>query len=565
MEKQKRMKKKEKKFYIYKIIATLLAGLAVLFVLNIAPNYIRDEIADKTNLVINNSNVTKVLKNDVIIDNNIIYISTKDIANFFDGDIFYDNKYDQIITSSDTKLATLKIDEKKVSINGSDISLIASAIKKDNEFYLPISEIGKSVYNVETRYIKDTNIVVIVSLDRELTYVNSNKNNNIKSKPTVFSKTIDKVNSGDNITLVNSTENLPNGWSKVTTQNGKIGYVKTNTLVNTTKVRENLEVNNKIEGKISMVWDYFSQYVTAPRRSGEIEGVNVVSPTFFYLQRLGKGNILANVGINGENYIKWAHNNGYKVWALVSNDSMKETTSEILNDYKLRENLINNIVTAVETYNLDGINLDFENIYMADKDMFTRLVIELAPRLRELGKILSVDVTAPDGSEDWSLCYDRNEIAENADYIVFMGYDQYGTSSTSAGTTAGCNWVEANIRKFLGQEEVEKDKIILGMPFYTRTWTESNGKVESRVVDMESIADILPNDATIIWDEELKQNYAEYTRNDIQYKMWIEDIDSLKAKLELVKTYDLAGAAYWEKDRETEDIWSLVAQMLEVE
>lgn len=109
---------------------------------------------------------------------------------------------------------------------------------------------------------------------------------------------------------------------------------------------------------------------------------------------------VANVGTAGTNYINWAHNNGYKVWALLSNNSDKPTTTEILNDYKLREKLINNIVTAVVTFNLDGINLDFEYLNESDKDVYSRLVIELAPRLKELGKVLSVDVTAPDGSPD---------------------------------------------------------------------------------------------------------------------------------------------------------------------
>ena len=123
-------KQKEKKFYLYKIIVTALFVMAIAFILNVAPNYIRNDITDKINLVINNSNITKNLKNDVIVEDGVVYISTKDIANFFDGNIYYDNKYNQIITSSDTKLATLKIDEKKVYINGAEVDIIASAIKK---------------------------------------------------------------------------------------------------------------------------------------------------------------------------------------------------------------------------------------------------------------------------------------------------------------------------------------------------------------------------------------------------------------------------------------------------
>lgn len=558
-------KKKEKRIYIYKIIVTIILALAIMWILNIAQNYIRNEISDKTNLVINNGNVTKSLKNDVIVEDGVIYISTKDIANFFDGNITYDDKYDQIITSSDTKLATLKIGENKCTINSSDTRIIASAKKIGDQFYLPFSEISKGVYNVETKYIQETDTVVLVSLDRALTYANSSKNNSIKYEPTIFSKTVDKVEKGDTVTVVNSKgESQNNTWTKVITENGKIGYVKTNSLANTKQIRNELTIEKQIDGNISLVWDYFSQYASAPKRTGSIKGVNVVSPTFFSLQKLGRGNIVANVGQAGEDYIKWAHNNGYKVWALLTNDGMKETTSEILNDYKLREQLINNIITIVMTYDLDGINLDFENMYETDKNMYSRLVIELAPRLKELGKVLSVDVTAPDGSPEWSLCYNRNLIGEVADYIVFMGYDQNGISSPKEGTTAGCDWVEANIKKFLGQEEVDANKIILGTPFYTRVWSEENGKINSKVIDMDDIYSSLPEGTKIEWDDSLKQNYAEYQKDGKTYKIWIEDSESLRYKLELVNTYNLAGAAYWEKDRETDDVWDIVSEILKI-
>ena len=561
----KEIKNNTKKFYIYKIIVVAIFTALIVFILNKAPNYIRNDITDKTNLVINNNNITRNLKNDVIVEDGVVYISTKDIANFFDDSIFYDNKYNQIITTSETKVATMKIDEKQVEVNGTKQDLMASAKKINENFYLPFSEISNSVYNVETTYVDTTDTVVLVSLDRELTYANSSKNNNVKYKPDIFSRNVDKVNSGDTLTVVNTEEELPSGWSKVTTENGKVGYVKTNTLANLDQIRSTLNLEKQIDGNVSMVWDYFSQYVTAPQREGEIKGVNVVSPTFFALQKLGKGNIVANVGEEGEEYIDWAHSNGYKVWALVSNDSMKETTSEILNDYELRKQFINNILTVVEIYNLDGINLDFENIYEADKNMYTRLVVELAPRLREMGKVLSVDVTAPDGSPDWSLCYDRNEIANAADYIIFMGYDQNGISSPKEGTTAGCDWVKANINKFLGQEGVDSSKLILGVPFYTRVWIEKDGELDSKVWDMEDIYENIPEGTNIEWDDSLKQNYAEYEQDGATYKVWIEDDDSIKAKLELVNEYNLAGAAYWEKDREPDEIWNTISEVLSIE
>ena len=557
---------KEKRFYIYKLIVVLVFALAVWFVLKTATNYIKDDIVGKTNLVINNSNTTKNLKNDVIVENGVVYVSTKDIANFFDDHISYDNKYDQIITTSETKVATLKLNENKAKVNGSTVDLVASAKKIGEQFYLPFSEISESVYNVETTYIEDTNTVVLVSLDRELTYANSSKKNSVKSKPTMFSKTVDKIEKGDNVTVVPSKNGDENGWTKVTTENGKIGYVKTTTLANTKKIRDNLEMGKQIQGNVSLVWEYFSKYAKAPQRTEKIDGVNVVAPTFFSLSDSKKGAIVANVGQAGQNYINWAHSNGYRVWPWVANEATnkadKDLTSEILNDYKLREKLINSIVSAVEMYNLDGINLDFENMYESDKDAYSRLVIELAPRLKELGKVLSVDVTAPDGSPDWSLCFNRNVIGDVADYVIFMAYDQHNQSSTEAGTVAGCDWVEANINKFLGQEGVKPEKIILAMPFYTRVWNVTDGGLSSSAVDMKSQSTLIPGDAKITWDDSLKQNLAEYEKNGRTYKVWMEDAKSLKCKLDLVKKYSLAGGAFWRKDQETSDVWKVINENL---
>ena len=554
MRTRKEVKEKSNWFRKLVIIAIFIGLIAI--VINLAPNYIRKEITGKINVIINNNNVTESMKFDCYVDeNDVIYMATKDIANFFDEDIFYDNVYDQIITTSNTKVATLKLDEKEMYVNSSRVKIYGAATKKDGNFYLPFSEM-KDVYNVEVNYIKESNIITIDSLDRELKKANASKDISVKYKPTILSKTLDKVEKGDSVIVI---KELENGWKQVRTDLGQIGYTKDVTNIYT--VREKMEDNKQIEGKVSLVWDYYSEYADAPNREGTtINGVNVVSPAFAILEELGEGELDINIGEAGENYIEWAHKNGYKVWPIISNNSDKKTTSEILNDYKLREKLINNIVNFALKYNVDGINIDFEYMNMSDKDVFTRFIIELAPRLKEYSKVLSVDVTAPDGSEDWSMCYDRYKISKVADYIIFMAYDQYGISSTKSGTTAGADWVEVNIKKFLGQEGVEKDKLILGMPFYTRLWKETDDKVTSGVVSMKNIDSKIPSNVEKIWNEDLKQYYVEYQENGVTYKMWLEEEESIKAKFSLMKEYDLAGAAYWQKDFEKSSIWDIVAE-----
>ena len=141
-----------------------------------------------------------------------------------------------------------------------------------------------------------------------------------------------------------------------------------------------------------------------------------------------------------------------------------------------------------------------------------------------------------------------------------MAYDQNGISSPKEGTTAGADWVEVNVKKFLGQEGVSKDKLILAMPFYTRLWKETSTGVTSSTVLMKSIDSTLPEGVEKVWDNDLKQYYVEYTQNGTTYKMWLEEENSIKAKFDIMNKYELAGAAYWQKDFESSNIWNIVSE-----
>ena len=538
------------------IIALVLIVGAIGGYYVIKRNYIVSKI-NQTNLIINNSNATSSLKNNVYIKNGVVYVSKPDIYNFFDNTIIYDEKYNQVVTTSSTKIASLPIDSKQIQVNSSNTTIKAGAIILDEVAYVPISELDE-VYNIKTTYVESEDLVYIDSLDREQQTATLKKDSSIKYKPTIISATLAKAKQGDTLTIANRSDYpVPNGWTRVRTENGTLGYIQTGKLNEFKTIREKAEEKAKIEGPISLAWDYYSEYVSAPTRTGKIIGVNVVSPSFFYMTKYSTTNVYENVGNEGIAYVNWAHGNGYQVWPMLTNSNMNET-SKMLSDYKSRETVINQIIKYIKQYNLDGINIDFEGMYEADKDNFSRLLIEIRPRLNEIGAVLSVDVTAPDGAPEWSLCYDRYTIGKVADYVMFMAYDQYGVSATKAGTTAGHNWVEANVKKFLGQEEVKAEKIILGIPFYTRVWKEINGNVISSVVNIGNVNNVIPSNATKTWDENLQQYYVEYKKGGATYKIWVEDEKSIEAKLDLVSKYNLGGAAYWEYDRATNSIWNLI-------
>lgn len=545
---------------IKKVIIILLALVVIGFVVVKAEIFIKEKTDGKINLIINNNNVTSRLKNEVRIDDGIIYVSMDDMKNFFDKYIYIEEETNEIITTYDDKIASIGFESNKLTLNGSTKKISAHALKDNDIVYMPISEM-QDVYNIELKNIEDTKVITIDSLDREQISADTKSKISIRSKSRFFSKTVDKVQKGETVILVDDGQD--SGWAKIRTQKGKVGYVKANKLTDITTIREAKERTKQITGKVDMFWDYYSQYVKAPDRTGQtIDGVNVVSPSFFNLDK-NDGSLKDNVGDAGISYINWAHSNGYKVWPIISNaEAGIKITSTILNSYTKRQKLIESIVQKCAQYDIDGINVDFENMYEADKDKYSRFIIELMPRMLEMGIVTSVDVTAPDGDPNWSLCFDRNVLGDVADYLIFMAYDQYGTSSTKPGTTAGLNWVETSLKKIIDYDQVDTQKIILGMPFYTRQWTiTADGQIKDRtVVSMMNIK--IPNNVEKQWDDTLKQYYIEYASGKNTVKMWIEDGTSIKEKVSLVSKYNLGGTSCWRKDMETSNVWTIIKEGL---
>ncbi len=548
----------KKKKRIIKIFITIISIIIIGIIAYNINNYIILDKNKNINLVINNKNVTSNLKKEIIIEDDNVYLSKQDLGNFFDKYIYEDTENDNIVTTYNNKIASISLEKNQININGSNKNIYAHAENRDGTIYIPIKEL-EDIYGIEIKYIENTKVLTIDSISKEQKKAIITKNVAVKSSTKFIAKTIDRVKKGSYVIVISED----NGYAKIRTENGKVGFVKSNKIANTVIVREEIQEQKQIDGKVNLVWDYYSEVASAPDRTGvTMDGVNVVSPAFFHLN--SKGNLTENIGQEGKKYIEWAHNNGYKVWPMVQNagSGMISVTSEIMNDYNKRQELINEIVSACVKYKLDGINLDFENMKQEDKDMYSRFVIELTPRLKDMGVVISVDVTAPDGSETWSMCFDRHVIGDVADYIVFMAYDQYGASSNKSGTTAGYNWVELSLNKFLKTEEIENSKIILAIPLYARLWTEdSSGKVvKQSTVPLKNMNSIIPESTNKQWNDDLKQYYVEYKDNSYTKKIWIEDEKSLKEKISLITNNNLGGVASWEKGMETDNFWKFLKQ-----
>lgn len=535
------------------ILIGLVLGMALAGII-LYPNYKKDVNAGKLNLVINYTNVTSSMKGKVIVEDGEVYLSKTDIENYYDKYIHHDEKYNYIIIAKNKQVLCFDINNQTLDVNGKKSS--AKVIVDNGEYYIPMSKL-EDVYCIDVKYNEKSKTVVIESLDRKLVTAKVNKNTSMRYKRTALSRNIKKLKSGESVAIVPEQSKL-RGYTYVRSEDGKLGYIKSSYLSDE-KVEREATVSEKPKEKISMVWEYFE--TSAPKKSDteKYEGINVVVPTFLYMDGSDVKNRIDN---NGLAYTKWAKSNDYKVWAMLSNNNHTEeqmnSFSAWINDFQKRKSVIDQIVNYAEQYGFDGINIDFENVYLKDKEGLSRFIIELKPELENKGIILSVDVTEPDGSDNWSLYFNRNLIGDIADYTVFMAYDQYGRTSTTAGPTAACYWVEKNINKFINQEEVDPNKIILGIPFYTILWKEYNGELTGTAIPQKNIK--IPANVQTTWLEDSKQNYMEYTQNGASYKMWIEDVEATSQKLDFIKQYNLAGAAFWTKGFENPSVWSVVKQ-----
>lgn len=250
------------------------------------------------------------------------------------------------------------------------------------------------------------------------------------------------------------------------------------------------------------------------------EGTSVISPTLFDLGE--KGLVLKNqVSLDYKLQYGAA---GYQVWPLVTNTFKPDFTSKILKDETIWPAIGRDMVLYALAYGYEGYNFDFENVYYKDKKQLTKFVTYLADLLHTYNIKSSIDITGYSDSENWSMVYDRKAFGDVVDYVVLMAYDETWASSTTAGPVASYPWVRQNVEALL--KEVPSEKIILGVPYYMRSWTskievDSKGKVKVSETKGKTLpmgeAEALKEKykKRVTWNDNLKTNYVVFGTNSL--------------------------------------------------
>lgn len=288
--------------------------------------------------------------------------------------------------------------------------------------------------------------------------------------------------------------------------------------------------------------------------------LSVISPSYFDIEDDG------SIKINhiSESYVTSMHNMGIKVVPFLSNHWNRNAGKAALENI---DSVVATLVSAIKKHNLDGINIDIENVTHSEKDKYTELVRRLRNALPR-DKEVSVAVAAnPYGwSEGWHGSYDYAALSDYADHLFIMAYDEHYQGG-APGPVAGVDFVEESIQYAL--EFCPGEKIVLGIPFFGRIWSDTDSSVNGIGVSVNRAEKIIADTKAVVsFDYERMSPKAEFTIKEGQtislsgktlkpgrYTMWYENGDSIKTKLSLVDKYSLKGAGNWSLGQETKNVW----------
>ncbi len=389
------------------------------------------------------------------------------------------------------------------------------------------------------------------------------KKTQVRLKGGIKSPILREMEEGEQVELLEQMET----WSKVKTSDSIIGYVENKRLT---------DVDTEVETPVT---DYVPEEYTSIALDGKVclgfhsiggpggndtldsmvaegKGMNVIAPTWFsFTDNTGTFRSFAS----GQ-YVEKAHSYGLKVWGVWDNFNYKNETGsdidtvQILSSTANRQNIVEQMTATALELGLDGINIDFEGLTSDCGTHYVQFIRELSVACRENQLALSIDNYVPFHFNDF---YRLDIQGEVADYIVVMGYDEHWHGSKDPGSVASIDYVSNGLQKTL--EMAPAEKVVNALPFYTILWKTEGSDVTDEYITLKNEADFLKRvNITPEWDEETCQNYAQWQSGNITYQIWLEDIDSIKVKLNVMSAQSIGGVAVWRLGYGTSEVWELI-------
>lgn len=490
-----------------------------------------------------------------------VYLDYDTVSNVLGGRFYWEADSSQMLYTTPNEILTIAPESTAYTVNGENKDEGYKIIRQtDDKIYLALDFIQKYM-KITSTVTENPNKAVIRYQWGSEKIVKAKNDTVIRYRGGIKSDILADVAKGTELTLIEELDN----WSQVATPDGFNGYVAKEDL--TASEEKDVEYDGSYkeeftsltrDHKINLAWH---QVTSEDANAGlaqtleGITGINVISPTWFSVTG-AEGTISS---LASADYVKLAHEKGLEVWGLIDNFNKDVSTLDTLSNRTSREHLIQKLIEEAARVDLDGINVDFETLTQEEAPHFIQFIRELSISCRKNNLVLSIDDPVP----QFTSFYNRKEQGIVADYVIIMGYDEHTDGTEKAGSVASLPFVEEGIQQTL--KEVPKNKVINGVPFYTRLWfTDNAGTVTSEIMGMDQADKIVAEmGMEKYWNKEVSQNYAELATDNGLYQIWLEDEQSLDAKMQLIQKYELGGVAEWKLGFERADVWNTISQYLQ--
>ena len=438
----------------------------------------------------------------------------------------------------------------------------AICVKEEDTLYVALDFVRKYT-NFSYQAFTEPNRLSLYNTFGEREVAQMTKTTNIRASGGVKSKVVSEVTEGSKVVVIERMDN----WSKVVTEDVMIGYVENRKMTEPaaeamTPVTDYQEPEYKrtaLDGKVNMVWHSIAGAAgnaTFVERIDRTKSVNVVAPTWLTILNEG-GSVEVRAT---QEYVDAAHERGMAVWAVLDNfNGADGVQQKFMSLDASRSAVISKSIDTVKEMGIEGINVDIEGLTDKYGRDYIEFIRELSIACRNNGIVMSVDNYVPYNFNNY---YRLDEQGVFADYVVIMGYDEHYAGSKEAGSVASIGYVTYGIEEAL--KSVKAEKLINGIPFYSRIWKTAADGVSSEAYGMNEIQSFIANHGmTVEWNSATGQNYAEVSEDEATYQIWIEDADSIETKLEVMQAHSIAGVAEWCLGMESSDVWGVIADYME--
>lgn len=514
-----------------------------------------------------------LIEQKAVMSDGVCYFDLDTVHTYFNERFYIDRQEQLLLYTTPTEVIRTELESSEYRVNGETADAgyriaFARTAGEETVYYIA-ADFVKQYTNFSYEVFEEPCHMQIYTEWGERQAADITKNTAVRILGGVKSPILRQITAGETVTILEKMET----WCKVKTEDAYIGYVENKFLEN-----ERIETQTPVtdyavpeytsltkDHKISLGWHAIyatSGNGTLNEVAGNAGSLNVIAPTWFSVSD-GMGGLRSFAEAS---YVKKAHEKGLEVWGVVDDFNYEDTAgtdvdvSAVLAATTTRTALIDNIMAEAAECGMDGVNIDFERINDARTgEDFVQFLRELSIRCRQAGLVFSIDNYVP---YEFNARYNLKEQGAVADYVIIMAYDEHWAGSPEAGSVSSIDYVRYSIEKT--SSYMDSRKIITALPFYTRLWKTVGTQVSSEAYPMTSVDKVLATyGMEKTWDETTSQNYAEITVGDTFYQMWVEDVQSIGVKLNVMQNYDLGGVAAWRLGYEPAAVWDMIGAYLQ--